>query len=30
LTKAVADHKTPAEIISDMIQKEITASSFAQ
>jgi hypothetical protein len=26
LTKAAADHKTPAEIISDMIQKEITTS----
>jgi hypothetical protein len=25
-TKAIADHKTPAEIISEMIQKEIAAS----
>lgn len=26
LTKAIAAHKTPADIISDMIQKEIAAS----
>ena len=25
-SKAIADHKTPAEIISDMVQKEITAA----
>jgi hypothetical protein len=28
-SKAVADHKTPAEVISDMVQKEITSASFA-
>jgi len=27
LTKAIADHKTPAEIISEMVQKEISASA---
>jgi hypothetical protein len=27
LTKAIAAHKTPAEIISDMVQKEIAASA---
>jgi hypothetical protein len=27
LTKAIASHKTPAEIISDMVQKEIAASA---
>ena len=26
LTKAIAAHKTPAEIISEMVQKEIAAS----
>jgi len=26
LTKAMADHKTPAEIISEMVQKQIAAS----
>jgi hypothetical protein len=26
LTKAIAAHKTPAEIISDMVQKEIAAA----
>jgi hypothetical protein len=26
LTKAIAAHKTPAEIISDMVQREIAAS----
>ncbi|MDR1128239.1 MAG: hypothetical protein LBL20_02920 [Treponema sp.] len=26
MTKAIAVHKTPAEIISDMIQKEIAAA----
>jgi len=26
LTKAIADHKTPAEIIEEMVQKEITAA----
>jgi len=26
-TKAIADHKTPAEIISEMVQKEIAASA---
>jgi hypothetical protein len=26
LTKAIAAHKTPADIISDMIQKEIAAA----
>jgi len=26
LTKAMAAHKTPAEIISDMVQKEIAAT----
>jgi len=27
LTKAIADHKTPAEIISEMVQERITASA---
>jgi hypothetical protein len=27
LTKAIAAHKTPAEIISEMVQKEIAASA---
>ena len=26
LTKAIADHKTPAEIICEMVQKEIAAA----
>ena len=26
MTKAIADHKTPAEVISDMVQKEIAAA----
>ena len=26
LTKAIADHKTPAEIISEMVQREIAAA----
>ena len=26
-TKAIADHKTPAEIISEMVQEQITASA---
>jgi len=26
MTKAIADHKTPAEIISDMVQREIAAA----
>jgi hypothetical protein len=26
-TKAIADHKTPAEIISEMVQERITASA---
>jgi hypothetical protein len=26
LTKAIADHKTPADIISDMVQREIAAA----
>ena len=26
LTKAIASHKTPAEVISDLIQKEISAT----
>ena len=25
LTRAIADHKTPAEVVSDMVQKEIAA-----
>jgi hypothetical protein len=27
LTKSIADNKTPAEIISEMVQKEIAASA---
>jgi len=27
VTKAIASHKTPAEIISEMVQKEIAASA---
>jgi hypothetical protein len=26
ITKAIANHKTPAEIISEMVQEQITAS----
>ena len=26
MTKAIADHKTPAEVISDMVQREIAAA----
>ena len=27
MTKAIADHKTPSEIISEMVQERITASA---
>jgi len=27
LTKAMADHKTPADVISEMVQREIAASA---